>query len=642
MTTQMLEFKAEVKQLLDLMIHSLYTHKEVFLRELVSNASDAIDKARYESLTNPELLQHDTEWKIRLSVDKAAGTLTVSDNGIGMTRDEAIEELGTIARSGTGEFLRSLREKKAEGDHPLIGQFGVGFYSSFMVADRVTVISRKAGLSPDKGVKWESSAKGSFTVEDAEKERRGTDVILHLRKEDERFLDEFEIRRIIKRYSDYIEHPIVMEIERQEESGLAKGQKVTVREDEVLNSRKALWLKDKSEVSDEEYHEFYRHVSHDFGQPSQIIHYKAEGTSEFSALLFIPDKMPLGIFYKDYRIGPALYVNRVQIMDHCEELLPPYLRFVKGVIDSSDLPLNVSRETLQHNRQAEIIRKNVTKKVLDTLQDMMDKDYARYVDFYREFGRILKEGVHYDYSRREAIADLLLLPSTKTGSSGFTTFKAYLDGMKQEQQEIYYITAATFDEAAASPYLEVFREKDYEVLVMLDEIDDIILTSLAEYGGKKLKSVIKGEIAIDKSAEDVQREARDKYEKMLGLFKERLKDHVGDVRFSGRLKDSPCCLVAEEGAPDATTEKILRALGQDLPVQKKILELNPSHPLLERMHGFFLKDSAGDLVGQYIDLLYDQALILEGSRPRDPSAFAAALSRLMLDASDHETRERSS
>ena len=360
MTKENLEFKTEVKQLLDLMIHSLYSHKEIFLRELISNASDAIDKARYESLTDSNIMENEKDWKIKLTADKEAGTLTVSDNGIGMARDEIIEALGTIAHSGTTEFLAALQSKEVKDNPELIGQFGVGFYSSFMVADRVTVLSRKAGSGNRTGTRWESSADGFFTVDDMEKEKKGTDVVLHFKDEEKKYLEEWEIRSIIKKYSDYIEHPVVMDIEREKESELKKGEKVKIKEEETLNSRKAIWLKDKSEVSDEEYKEFYKHVSHDFTDPAKIIHYRAEGTSEFSALLYIPSHMPFDIYYKDYKVGPTLYVKRVQIMDHCEQLIPRYLRFVKGVVDSSDLPLNVSREMLQANRQIEIINKNVT------------------------------------------------------------------------------------------------------------------------------------------------------------------------------------------------------------------------------------------------------------------------------------------
>ena len=394
MTAKRMEFKTEVKQLLDLMIHSLYSHKEVFLRELISNASDAIDKARYEALTSSDLLEGEKEWKIKITSDKDAGTLTISDNGIGMTRDEVVEALGTIAHSGTREFLKVLQEKNIKDNPELIGQFGVGFYASFMVADRIIVLTRKAGMVGAKGVKWESEADGTFTVEEVDKAGKGTDVVLHLKDDDKMYLDEWEIKSVVKKYSDFIEHPVVMEVEKEQDSALEKGKKIKVREEETLNSCKALWLRDKAEITADEYNEFYHHISHDFGEPLKVIHYRAEGTSEFVALLFIPSQAPFNILYQDYKIGPVLYVKRVQIMEHCENLIPTYLRFIKGIVDSSDLPLNVSREILQNNSQVEIIKKNVTKKVLDLLGEMKKDEYDGYVKFYKEFGRVLKEGIH--------------------------------------------------------------------------------------------------------------------------------------------------------------------------------------------------------------------------------------------------------
>ncbi len=465
------------------MIHSLYSHKEVFLRELVSNASDAIDRARYESLTNPEIAEKDGGWQIRITTDKSANTLTISDNGIGMSKDEIIEALGTIAHSGTKDFLAALQTKEVKDNPELIGQFGVGFYSSFMVADKITVISRKAGDNPKKGVRWESIGDGSFTIEDVEKETKGTDIILHLKDEEKKYLQEWEIRSVIKKYSDFIQHPIVMEIEREKQSEIDKSQRVKIKEDETLNSRKAIWLKDKSEISEDEYNEFYKHISHDFSKPSKVIHYKAEGTSEFTALLYAPSKAPFNILYRDYKIGPTLYVKRVQIMDHCEELIPPYLRFIKGVVDSSDLPLNVSREILQNNRQVDIIKANIIKKVLDTLQDMKTEEEGAYAQFYKEFGRVLKEGIHYDFERGETIADLLLFSTTKAEEGKFRSLEEYVKDMKEDQQDIYYATATSMAEVLKSPYMEAFSKKDYEVIVLLDDIDDFLFSGF-EYKGK--------------------------------------------------------------------------------------------------------------------------------------------------------------
>ncbi len=628
MTAHTMEFKAEIKQLLDLMIHSLYSHTEIFLRELISNASDALDKARYESLTNADIIVKSGPWKIRIDADKTAGTLTVSDNGIGMTREEVIEALGTIASSGTKEFLKELQRRGAQDAPELIGQFGVGFYSSFMVADTVTVVTRKAGTVEDHATKWSSSADGSFTVDDVEKSVPGTDVILHLKEDSKKLLEEWEIRSIVRKYSDYIDYPVVMEVEREQESSLDKGTKVKVREEETLNSQKAIWLKDRAEITETEYSEFYRHVSHDFHDPLKVIHYRAEGTSEFVCLLYLPSSVPADIFYKDYKVGPTLYVKRVQIMTNCEQLLPLWLRFVKGVVDSSDLPLNVSREMLQNNRQVEIIKNNITKKVLDTLAEMKKNEPDAYLTFFREFGRVLKEGIHYDFSRREAIADLLLFSSTKCEDGKLRTFHDCLDAMKPDQQEMYYIVAPSLLEAVNSPYLEVFREKDIEVLIMTDEIDDFLFAGF-DYKGKKLKSVTKGEINLDRKGRD---EEKKQYGGLIDAMKEHLKEDIKDVRFSGRLTDSPCCLVSDEGDLDLNMEKLLKAMGQEVPKRKQILEINPSHELFSVMNSIFGSDPASAVLKDYIDLLYDQALLLEGSKPKDPARFIKNVSRLMVNS----------
>jgi molecular chaperone HtpG len=574
MTIEKLEFKTEVKQLLDLMIHSLYSHKEVFLRELISNASDAIDRAQYESLTNGDILENESNWKIKIIPDKETRTLTISDNGIGMTKDEIIQALGTIAHSGTKEFLGALQSKEVKDNPELIGQFGVGFYSSFMVADKVAVISRKAGTKDNKGVRWESTGDGTFTVEEIEKEQKGTDVILHLTDEEAKYLQQWELRSVVKRYSDFISHPIVMDVEHEKESELKKGEKYKVKEEETLNSMKALWLKDKSEVSEEEYAEFYKHISHDFSKPAKVIHYRAEGTSEFNALLYIPSKAPINILYKDFQMGPMLYVKRVQIMEHCEELIPPYLRFVKGVVDSSDLPLNISRELLQNNRQIDIIKTNITKKVLDVLSDMKENEYDNYLLFHNEFGRVLKEGIHYDFAKREAIGDLLLFSSTDMQEGKLRSFQDYVNNMKEDQNEIYYITGASPGEELRSPYLEVFKEKGYEVLIFLDDIDDFIFSAY-EYKGKKLKSVVKGDIDLDKTKKDEKELTKKKYDKLIDFIKDILKDDVKDVRLSGRLTDSACCLVADDGDIDPQMEKILKSMGQDVPERKPVFEINP-------------------------------------------------------------------
>jgi molecular chaperone HtpG len=637
MTTEKLEFKTEVKQLLDLMVHSLYSHKEVFLRELISNASDAIDRARYESLTDRDILENGSDWKIKIIVDKDAATLTISDNGIGMDHNEIIEALGTIAHSGTKEFLAALQSKEVKDNPELIGQFGVGFYSSFMVADKITVLSRKAGRKDKKGIQWESTGDGTYTVTDIDKETKGTDVILHLKDDEKTYLQQWEIESVIKKYSDFIEHPIVMDVEKEIDSELKKGEKVKITEEKTLNSMKALWLKDKTELTDDEYNEFYKHISHDFTPPAKVIHYKAEGTSEFTALLYIPSRAPVNILYKDYKMGPTLYVKRVQIMDHCEELIPQYLRFVKGVVDSSDLPLNVSREILQHNRQMEIMKTSITKKVLDTLADMKNDDYDNYLKIHAEFGRILKEGVHFDFTKRETIADLLLFPSSKTEESKLTTLKEYVENMKEGQEEIYYIVGTTLYEALRSPYLEAFRKKDYEVLVLLDDIDDFIFSGF-EYKGKKMKSITKGDMALNKEEKEEKEKAQKKYEKFIDLVKDILKDDVKDVRLSGRLTDTVCCLVTDEGDLDPQMEKLLKSMGQELPPMKRVLEINPAHPLFASMNTIFEKDKKSVTLEEYVRLLYDQALVLEGSKPKDPGAFSKLIARLMVDNAAADAR----
>ncbi|MBF0517085.1 MAG: molecular chaperone HtpG [Nitrospirae bacterium] len=624
MPVENLEFKTEINQLLNLMIHSLYSHKEIFLRELLSNASDAIDKARYESLVNSEAITDTGDWKIKITADKDAGTITISDNGIGMTKEEAIAELGTIAHSGTLEFMRALKEK---GDINLIGQFGVGFYSSFMVSDKVTVITKS--VKAETAVKWESEAQGTFSVDDVEKPSRGTDVILHLKADEKKYLEHWELSSIVKKYSDYIEYPIVMDVEREEDSALDKGTKVKLIKEETLNSQKAIWLKDKAEITQDQYNEFYKHVSRDFTDPLTTIHFKAEGTSEFTALIYIPSQVPMDIFYEQFKIGPVLYVKRVQIMDHCEELVPKYLRFIKGVVDSSDLPLNVSREILQNNPHVSVINKNITKKVLDTLSDMKLKDYEKYKKFYAELGKVLKEGIHFDFQRRETIADLLLFRSSKTGKDIYTTLKDYVEAMAEGQEEIYYITASTYEEALHSPHLEKFNDKGYEVLFMLDEIDDIIF-GYFDYKGKRMKSVIKGSFDLDKQDEKQKEEEGKRYEKLIAKIKDRLKDDVKEVRISGRLKQSPCCLVSDEGAIDPAMERMLRSMGKDVPKNLRILEINIDHQLIEALNAAIEKDEhAADAS---VDLLYEQALVLDGNKPKDPAAFAKRISELMLES----------
>lgn len=622
MASEQMQFKTEVNKLLELMIHSLYSHKEIFLRELISNASDAVDKLRFESIKNDALTEGDANYKIKIIADKEAGTITISDNGIGMTKDEAVEALGTIAHSGTKEFMKLLESKEAKDNPELIGQFGVGFYSAFMAADHVTVFTRKAGEDKSAGVKWESSADGSFTVDSFEKETRGTDVVLKLKEDSQEFLDEWEIKEIVKKYSDYISYPVVMDTTKKEED-----KDVTV--EETLNSMKAIWLKDKSDVTEEEYSEFYKHVTHDFADPLKTIHFRAEGTTEFSALVYLPKKAPMNILYQDFKSGPALYVRRVQIMENCEELVPVWLRFVKGVVDSSDLPLNVSREILQNNKMVEIIRKNITKKVLEALKDMKEKEYETYVGFFEEFGRVIKEGIHFDFAKRDEIAELLLVQSTATEKGKYTTLADYVSRMKTEQNEIYYITGKNRTELENSPYLEALKEKDYEVLFMTDEIDDIIISGLMKYADKPFKSILKGD--IDLRTEEEKKETEENFGKLTDRIKELLDGKVSEVRLSARLKNSPCVLVSGDGDMDAQMESMLKAMGQQVPPRQKILELNPGHALVESLNTEFEKNAESAKVAEIGELLYNQALILEGKMPEDPAAFSSLLTKVMTE-----------
>ena len=628
MTVSKRKFKAEVNQILDLMIHSLYSHKEIFLRELISNASDAIDKARYLALTDTAINPEGSDWQIELIPDAEAGTLTVRDNGVGLTRDEAAESLGTIAHSGTKEFLKLLESREVKDNPELIGQFGVGFYSAFMVADKVTVLTRRAGAPAEQAIRWESEADGSYTIEDAAKESRGTDVILHLKEEEKQYLQEWELRQVVKQYSDFIEYPVVMEVTRSKPDPEDEEKQIEETQLETLNSQKAIWLKDKSEISEEEYDEFYKHISHDYTSPAKTIHYRAEGTTEFSALLYIPKQRPFNIYYQDYKVGPTLYVRRVQIMDHCEAMLPPYLRFVKGVVESADLPLNVSREILQDNRTVAVIKKNITKKVLDTLAEMKKEEGEAYEEFYGQFGRVLKEGLHLDFERKDAIAELLLFESTKTEPGKKIPLADYVARMAEGQKEIYYMTGPDRATAESSPYLEVFKEKGYEVLLMTDDIDDLIISSLGSYQEKEFQSAIKGDLDLgDAKKEEKQKE----YGDLLEMMKVQLKDVVSAVRVSGRLKDSAVCLVAGEHDLDPQMEKMFRAMGQEVPKGQRALEVNPDHPLIARMQTLFAADAKSGRLKEYVDLLYDQALLLEGDRPRDPVAFAKAMSKLMAE-----------
>jgi len=620
------EFKTDLKDLLHLIVNSLYSNKEIFLRELVSNACDAIDKVRFEALTNANLLEGNDQWKIKMVMDKKKNTLTLSDNGIGMNRETIAEDLGTIARSGTKAFLNELKAADVKDRPDLIGQFGVGFYSSFMVAEKVTVISRIAG-KPENGVKWESDGKGEFTIEKVPKESRGTDVILHLKKDETEFLDDWKLRELVKKYSDFVEHPIVIDVEKEDE----KNKKKKKIEEETLNSRKAIWIRSKSDIKPEEYKEFYQNVSKNFDDPLETIHYSAEGTLEFKALLFFPSKKPFDLFTPDNKIGLKLYIQRVFIMDNCEALLPEYLRFVKGVVDSSDLPLNVSREILQNNPVLAKIRKNLINKIFGSLKTLMKKDRQKFEAFFKEFGPVLKEGIHTDFENKEKLADLCLFESSKTEAGKYVDLNTYLNAMQSDQKEIFVLTGETRLQLETSPYLESFKAKGQEVLFLTDPIDEWVLQGLSEYKGKKLKAIDKGEMDLDKAEKKKQKDADKKYKGFLEALSEKL-DGVKEVRFSSRLKESASCLVADEYGMTAHMERLMKQFNQDgnsMPESKRILELNPDHQAVKAVINLYEKDSKHSKIENYGRLFYDQAVLAEGSKLKDPAGMAKRVNDLL-------------
>jgi molecular chaperone HtpG len=643
MTKATKKFETEVQQLLDLVIHSLYSNRDIFLRELISNSSDAIDKVRFESNTSEAILEGNTDWKIKIIPDKGAGTITIRDNGIGMSILEVEENIGTIARSGTRSFMESLKGKSLQDNPELIGQFGVGFYSSFMVADRVTIITRKGGHDKANGCLWESTGDGSYTIEECEKEGRGTDVILHLKEDMQEYLDEWRIRSIVKKYSDYVQYPIVMDITRTETAKGVDGKEIegggTIEKttEETLNSMKAIWTRPKSEVTDEEYEEFFKHISHDFEKPLKTIHYSAEGVSEFKALLYIPAHKPYDLFMREHKHGVHLYVKRVFITDNCEAVLPDYLRFMKGVVDSSDLPLNVSREILQEDVQIKRIQKNLVGKVLSTLAEMKEKSAEDYLKFYREFGAVLKEGIHFDPASKEKLQELVLFESTKTDPGAHVSLKEYTERMPEGQKEIYFITGTSRKALEGSPHLEIFRSKGYEVLFMLDPVDEWVAQSLTEYDGRKLKAVDRGDVDLGTEEEKKEQEAKKEeqvkqYKELLEFIQETLKERVKEVRLSSRLTDSACCLVADEYGMNANMERILKAMNQEVPESKRVLELNPTHPIMQVMSRQFEQDKGNKKLLNYCELLFDQALLTEGSPIGDPLRFTRLVSELMVKA----------
>ncbi len=625
--TETLEFRSELRQVLHLITHSLYSHREVFLRELISNASDAIDKIRFAALADEGLLEGDHDFEIRLLADEAAGTLTVSDNGVGMTRDEAVENLGTIAKSGTRAFLEKLSETDPEKRPGLIGQFGVGFYSAFMVADKVAVTTRAAGAG-HTAVRWESDGQGTFTVEPAERAGRGTDVVLHLKDDEKEFLKEWRLRQLVKQFSDFVEHPVVMDVERSEPGPDGKGEKKTVTE--TLNSQKALWLRPKTGVTKEEYESFYRLVSGDYGEVAKTIHYAAEGTTEFNVLLFIPARMPVAFRWGEAKVGPRLYVRRVLIMDHCEALLPPWLRFVSGVVDCPDLPLNVSRETVQRNPILDRIRKNVVKSVLKALEELKKDEPEAYASFFKELGTVLKEGVARDHEHRAALADLLLVESVKTEGGKRTTLADYVAAMPEEQKEIWTLSGESREQLLGSPVLEAFRAKGWDVLLLTDPVDEFAFPALESYKEKPVRAADRGGVPDAVGAPPPAEESA-RFASLFATLASRIPD-VKEVRLSSRLTESASCLVAEEGEMGANMERLLRnaGAGVDVKESKRILELNGSHPAVEALRALHEKAPDDPRVESFGKLLYEQAVIAEGSKLKDPAGFAKRVNELLV------------
>ncbi|AKU11792.1 heat shock protein 90 [Azoarcus sp. CIB] len=630
---QTLNFQAEVKQLLHLMIHSLYSNREIFLRELISNASDACDKLRFEALDKAELFEGEGELAIRISFDKDAKTVTVADNGIGMSRDDAIAHLGTIAKSGTKEFFSQLTGDQKKDAH-LIGQFGVGFYSAFIVADKVTVVTRRAGLAASEGVKWECSmvgdAAGEYSVEPVEKTGRGTEITLHLRDDQEDLLAGWKLRSLIRKYSDHIVQPILM---KKEEWDKDKNEQVTTDEDETVNQANALWTRSKSDITDDEYKAFYKHVGHDFDEPLAWSHARVEGRHEYTQLLYVPAHAPFDMWDRNARHGIKLYVKRVFIMDDAEKLMPTYLRFVRGVVDSSDLPLNVSREILQESKDIDTIRAGCTKKVLGLLEDLATSEDAaekeKYATFWKEFGKVLKEGVGEDHANKDKIAGLLRFASTHNDTPDETVSLAdYIGRMKEGQDKIYFVTAETFNAAKNSPHLEIFRKKGIEVLLLSDRVDEWVIGNLTEFDGKPLVSVAKGGLdlgSLEDEAEKKEAEkAADEYKELLEKMAASLGERVKEVRVTHRLTDSPACLVADEHDMGMNLARILKAAGQQAPVSKPILEINPNHPAVMRLK---YEEKQFD---DWAVVLFDQALLAEGGTLDDPATFVKRINQLMM------------
>ncbi|NOT64582.1 MAG: molecular chaperone HtpG [Methylotenera sp.] len=630
---QSMPFQAEVKQLLQLMIHSLYSNKEIVLRELISNASDAADKLRFEAIANGALYEGDSELKIRVAFDKETRTITISDNGIGMSRDEVIANIGTIAKSGTKEFFNALSGDQAK-DANLIGQFGVGFYSAFIIADKVTLTTRRAGST--EAVRWESTGEGDFTLEDADKATRGTEIVLHLRKDEDEFLNDWKLKSIIRKYSDHITLPILMQKTEWKEGemgadGVQKpGEMVMLDEFETINKASALWARSKNDITEDEYNEFYKHVSHDFEAPLAYTHSRVEGKQEYISLLYIPSKAPFDLYDRERRHGIKLYVKRVFIMEDAEKLMPQYLRFVRGVIDTADLPLNVSREILQSSRDVDAIKAGSIKKILGLLEDMAKDKPDDYAKFYTEFGRVLKEGLGEDFANKDKIAGLLRFASTRMDTASQSiSLKDYVEKMQPEQDAIYYITADTFAAAQHSPHLEIFRKKGIEVLLMSDRVDEWMLGSLTEFEGKKLQSIAKGDLDLGKLESETEKEIQKKIEEEAKTLVEKIKQTLGgqvkDVRVTHRLTDSPACLVSEAHDLSGNLARMLKAAGQNAPESKPILEINTSHKLVKRLES----ESTDAVFTDLAHVLFDQALLAEGGTLDDPASFVKRMNSLI-------------
>jgi molecular chaperone HtpG len=639
---EQLEFQAEARQLLDLMVHSVYSNKDSFLRELISNASDALDKLRLEAFRNKDLDVDTSDLHIEIDVDKGARTLTIRDNGIGMTRDEVIALIGTLAKSGTAELRQQLREAKNEAaSDELIGQFGIGFYSSFMVADKVELLTHKAGES--EATRWESSGEGTYTIESVEDAPQGTAVTLHLKPEDAEdelhdYTSDWKIKSLVKQYSDFIAWPIRMQVERRtpasQEEGEDGGEEVVTIETETLNSMKALWARPKDEVSDEEYTEFYKHVAHAWDDPLEVIAMKAEGTFEYQALLFIPSHAPFDLFNRDAKIGVQLYVKRVFIMGDCDQLMPEYLRFIKGVVDAQDLSLNVSREILQQDRQINAIRRRLTKKVLSTIKDLQSERPEDYRTFWTQFGRVLKEGLLSDADNQDTLLQISSFASTNSEEEA-TTLAEYVERMKEGQEQIFYATGETRQQILKSPHLEAFKAKGYEVLLLTDPVDEVWVGTVTEFDGKALQSVAKGEVDLDSGEDksDAEREEQEKeFADVLTWLKETLIDHVKEVRLSTRLTDSPACLITDAFGMSPALARIYQASGQNIPIGKRILELNPDHPLITGLRQAHQDRPDDSTVAETAELLYGTALLAEGGALDDPARFAELLANQLTRA----------